>query len=98
MSGCEYGASQDVNGTRLRIYTQNECENKLGGEWYANGECYKKDGSGYSYSWECRDAANSVVSSVAATLSGGRSSSIPSWAIYAGGAGAIVLAWKLLKK
>jgi len=98
MSGCEFGVSQMRDGQKLRIYTRDECENKLGGNYF-NGECFKSDGSGYSYTWECRDAPNSVISSVAASLSGGGTSSgIPSWALYAGGAGAILLAWKMLGK
>ena len=36
----------------LRIYSQEECELALNGEWMANGECVKK-GEG-SWSWDCR--------------------------------------------
>lgn len=37
----------------LRIYTQEECEQKLNGLFHQNGQCSKKDGRG-SYSWDCR--------------------------------------------
>lgn len=36
----------------IRIYTREECEQKLNGIFHASGECTKKDGG--SYSWDCR--------------------------------------------
>ena len=37
----------------MRIYTQNECEARLNGNWHRNGECQKKGGG--SHSWDCRN-------------------------------------------
>jgi hypothetical protein len=37
---------------RLRVYTQNECDN-LNGNFHGNGECTKKEGG--SYSWDCKE-------------------------------------------
>ena len=36
----------------MRIYTRNECEGRLNGNWNGNGECSRKGGG--SYSWDCR--------------------------------------------
>jgi hypothetical protein len=46
----------------IRIYTQNECEGKLNGEWSQNGECAKREGG--TYSWDCRhlnSATNEMI-------------------------------------
>ena len=96
MSACSLGSTQMVNGIPLRLYSENEC-NSLGGSWAANGECGKPNGAG-SYSWDCRETPNSLISSAATALSGGGARGIPSWALYAGGAGAVLLAWKMLRK
>ena len=38
----------------LRIYTQEECEQKLNGLYHQNGQCSKKGEGAGSYSWDCR--------------------------------------------
>jgi hypothetical protein len=40
------------NDKNIRIYSKEECENKLNGIYYPNGECLKKGGG--SHSWNCR--------------------------------------------
>jgi len=58
----DYGSpSRDNN---IRVYSQDECVNKLGGNFYSSGECIKKEGG--SYSWDCRylnanESANTLV-------------------------------------
>jgi hypothetical protein len=42
----------------MRIYTRNECEGTLNGDWHGNGECTKKGGG--SYSWDCRNLNSSA--------------------------------------
>ena len=42
---------QPSSDKRIRVYTQAEC-NSLGGSFYSNGECTKKEGG--SFSWDCR--------------------------------------------
>jgi hypothetical protein len=46
----DYGNPSSDN--NIRIYNQDECVNKLGGNFASNGECLKKEGG--SYSWDCR--------------------------------------------
>jgi len=36
----------------IRVYTQGECTDKFGGNWFSNGECLNPMGG--SYSWDCR--------------------------------------------
>ena len=46
------GVKGNLGGTKVRLYTKDECD-KLKGNWAPNGECIKKEGG--SWSWECRD-------------------------------------------
>jgi ankyrin repeat protein len=38
---------------KIRLFSQEDCTQKLNGTWYSNGECLKKEGG--SYSWDLRD-------------------------------------------
>jgi hypothetical protein len=48
---CKFGFVDD-KGTRL--FSKNDCLYNLNGQWYPDGECLKKDGTG-SYSVQCKD-------------------------------------------
>ena len=83
-----------VNGIPLRLYSESECSS-LGGGWAANGECRKPDGTG-SFSWDCRNAQNSVLNSITPSIGGGTSiGGVPNWVVYVGVG---LLAWNMLKK
>lgn len=41
----------------IKLYTKDECT-ALGGNWYENGECLKKEGG--SYSWENRTTKKKI--------------------------------------
>ncbi len=47
-----YASPPQADGTTIRLYSQSECVEKLGGVWQPNGECLKPGGG--SWSWECR--------------------------------------------
>ena len=38
---------------RIRLFSENECAQDLGGNYYSNGECLKKQGG--SHSWDLRE-------------------------------------------
>lgn len=54
--GCYGKPSSDNN---IRLYTRDECENGVNGNWHANGECVKRGGG--SHSWDCRVLNGSSV-------------------------------------
>ena len=84
------------DGASVKLFTKAECD-KLGGNWFGNGECLKKEGG--SFSWDCRNeapsvtaAASRVVSSTAQALSSNVVTANNNWMwIGAGLAGAYVL-------
>ena len=47
--------------SKIKLYTKAECDN-IGGKWYENGECLKKEGG--SYSWDNRSTKKSVKVSI----------------------------------
>ena len=47
-----YASPPQADGTTIRLYSQSECVEKIGGVWQPNGECLKPGGG--SWSWECR--------------------------------------------
>lgn len=50
---CSLGQNDSMQSVNpVRRYTQKECENIIGGNWYPNGECLKKNGG--SWSDDCR--------------------------------------------
>lgn len=42
----------------IKLYTKDQCD-ALGGNWYENGECLKKEGG--SYSWDNRTIKKPVI-------------------------------------
>ena len=46
---------------KIKLYTKEECD-ALGGNWYQNGECLKKEGG--SYSWDNRPTKKNIKVSI----------------------------------
>ncbi len=99
-NACDYGYTGVINGETLRLYTRNECENTLGGNFGGDGTCYE-NGTGKPWSYDCRNEPirqSSAISGLSSLLSGGNVSSVPQWYWWAGGAGAAYLLYKMASK